>query len=198
MSVIGETFDLVGDVLYSPIRGAGFFLETGGSCAANIVGLTDGARCAFTARFAKQVFRQGLYESIISHGAQNPIKRITEIVVGHSQKSSPMKYVEAVAKFAIKREIKNRTVKIVVKTIVDYTITTYAARYASKKVFGITVTGMASFGIGSVLTVESIVDQSYYSAMHLKQKNPAIYYKLYALNLECYWFLVAKELKDFI
>ena len=199
---IAETFhpemmDLIGAAIIAPIRGGSFIFESLGSAAGYVTGITDGERIRFDLRVTKQLSHQG-YLSLRSLGEMNPVKRICKIVIGRSHKSSPAKYAEAAAKFAAKYGVKKVAVMPFIEITGDLLAGFIVSRYMAKKSIQGVLAGGLTLGIGAGLTVASIYDSSYYAARDLKHKNPVIYQELYNQNLECFWFLVQKQLERFV
>lgn len=197
-SGVGEAGHWVYEVVKTPVVGVKYTVQSLSSCPAYAVGLTDGGRCFFNwNRFKNQIYKSGV-SVVLSKGKNNPISQITEIVLKESKKNNPKQYEKTLAKYLVKKKIKKATVDILVKEISSSIIDFFAVKYFAGKAVSGTVSGIVSAGIGGGLTVASIVDESYNSAMRLKQKNHIIYSKLFAKNLECFWFLVESELGEFV
>ncbi len=199
---VAETFHpemmaVIESAIIAPLRGGAFIAESLGSAAGYATGITDGERIRFDLRVTKQLSRQGYY-SLRSLGKMNPVKRICEIVIGYSQNSSPTKYAEAAAKFAAKYGIKKVAVMPFIEIVSDLLAGFIVSRYVAKKSIQGAITGTVTLGVGIGLSAASIYDLSYYASIDLRRKNPALYQKLYNQNLECFWFLVQNQLKDFV
>lgn len=197
-SGVGEVGHWVFDVLKAPVTGAKYTVQSLASCPAYAVGITDGSRCFYNYnRLSSQIWNTGV-SVVLSKGKNNPISKITEIVLKETKKNNPSNYEKAVAKFLLKRKIKQMTVDVVVKEMSTYMIDYLAAKYFAGKAISGSISGGATLGVGTVLTATSIANESYNASMRLKHKNHIIYMKLFANNLECFWFLVESELGDFV
>ena len=197
-SGVGEVGHWVFDVFKAPVVGAKYTVQSLASCPAYAIGITDGGRCFYNYdRLSSQIWNTGV-SIILSKGKNNPISKITEIILKESKENTPHKYEKALAKFLLKRKLKKATVDVLVKEISSYMVDYLAAKYFAGKAASGAVYGSVTLGVGTVLTGTSIANESYNAAMRLKHKNHSIYAKLFANNLECFWFLVESELGEFV
>lgn len=197
-SGVGEAGSWVFDVFKAPVVGAKYTVQSLASCPAYAVGITDGGRCFYNYnRLSRQIWNSS--KSVItSKGKNNPISKITEIVLRESKKNSPENYAKNILKFSVKFGVKKLTVDMAIKEMSNYMVGYIAARYFAGKTVSGVVSGSVTLGVGVALTSTSIANESFNAAMRLKHKNHVVYMKLFARNVECFWFLVESELKEFV
>lgn len=188
-----EIVDAIESAIWAPFKGGAFIAETLGSAAGYATGITNGERVGFDVRFTIQILSQS-YKTVLSMGEENPIKKITKTVLGHAKKSNPTKYAAEVGKMAIKMGVKKTLQEPFIAAFADFLAARIIRNHAAKK----SISKGMSFAIGLGLTAASIYDLSFYAAMRLKRKNPSLYYELFNKNLECFWFIVEKDLEGFV
>jgi len=185
------------DVLKGSARGVKHTALTAGSCIA--MGLKYGdenSRCAFDKRFVPQVISRG-WGFVSSKGSNNPISKITELVILDAKKNRPSSISKAVAKFVFSNRLKSVSVNVLISQISSYLVDITVARFVANKTAQGIARGAVTLGVGLAIGVGDVAEQSYQVVLRLKIKNNKLYSALYSRNLECFWFLVEDNLKDF-
>lgn len=187
----------VGDIFYSPVRGASYIFTSLSSCPAYAIGASDGERCFFNYRLGSQLYHTNI-SLLSSNSPSNPIYIMTEIILGEAKHKDSKSYALELTKILVKYGIKKVTLNVLYTEIAAVIVSRVMTRYfAGKAVKTGVVTGV-SMGVGAVLSGTSIMSEAHSATMRLKAKNIVIYNKLKAKNVECFWLLAEEDLKGFV
>ncbi|MBK2266961.1 hypothetical protein [Francisella philomiragia] len=188
------------DVIKGSARGVKHTALTAGSfVTAKVLKSDESNRYIFDKRFSSQVISNG-WSYISSKGANNPLYKITKVVIPDAKKNRPKSYNEIltqIAKMAFSNRLKAVSINIIISEISSQLIDVTVARYISSQTVKGFVKGSVSFGAGFVISLADVAEQAYQADLRLKRRNPKLYYELYRMNIECFWWLAEDKLKGF-